>query len=73
MATCDVNALVESAKCFQCLSEKDLDIVILQLIREWAGDTSTPSELLSAAKTINGLDSKQIELIQTQLLCDIAG
>lgn len=73
MATCSPSELLASAKCFMCLSEKQLDLVTLQLLREWGGDTSTPQELLDDAKCISCLDTKQIDLVQTQLLCDIAG
>lgn len=73
MATCNVNELLAQAKCFMCLSEKQLDMVTLQLVREWAGDTSTPNQLLNDARCLNCLDTKQIDLVQTQLLCDIAG
>ena len=73
MATCSPTELLADAKCFMCLSEKQLDLAMLQLLREWASDTSTPSELVTAAKCITCLDTKQIELMQTQLLCDIAG
>jgi hypothetical protein len=73
MASCDVNALLVSARCFMCLSEKQLDMVTAQLMQQWAGNTQTANELLSDARCMNCLDTKQIDLIQTQLLCDIAG
>lgn len=73
MATCSPSELLAQAKCFMCLSEKQLDMVILQLARTWAGDTSTPNQLLNDAKCFQCLDTKQIDLVQTQLLCNIAG
>ena len=74
MATCSPTDLLASAKCFMCLSEKQLDMVTVQLLRDWAGDTtSTPGQLLSEAKCLNCLDTKQIDLVQMQLLCNIAG
>ncbi len=74
MAECSPNDLLTDAKCFLCLTEKEVDLAIVQLLREWSGDTaSTPQELLEDAKCITCLDTKQIETIQTQLLCNIAG
>lgn len=73
MATCNVPELLNDARGFLALTEKQLEVVTLQLLREWAGDTSTPSQLMNDAKCINCLETKQIDLIQTQLLCDIAG
>ena len=73
MATCNVTELLADAKCLMCLSEKQLDLVTMQLIREWGGDTSTPGQLLNDARCLNCLDTKQIDLATVQLLCDIAG
>lgn len=73
MATCNVSDLLNSASPFLALTEKQLDMVTLQLVRDWAGDTSTPAELMQAAKCFNALETKQIELATAQLLCDIAG
>lgn len=72
MATCDVSALIAEAKCFLPLTEKELDLAIVQLLREWSGDTSTPAELIRDAKCILALETRQIELLQTQILCEIA-
>lgn len=74
MATCSPSELLAQARCFMCLSEKQLDMVTLQLVRQWAGDTSTANQLLNDARCLsNCTDTKQLDLIQTQLLCDIAG
>ncbi len=34
MATCSADVLLESGKCFQCLTKKELQIVIAQLLCE---------------------------------------
>lgn len=73
MATCNVSELLSDARCFLALTEKQLDIVTLQLVREWAGDTSTPAELMEAAKCFNALETKNIDVVTAQLLCNIAG
>ena len=73
MATCSPSELLADAKCFLCLGEKQLDMAILQLLRDWVGDESAPQELLNDAKCFSCLDTSQIEAAQAQLLCDIAG
>lgn len=73
MATCSPSTLLASANCFMCLSEKQLDMVIAQMLRQWVGGSPTPNAILAEAANIVNLDTKQIELIQAQLLCDIAG
>lgn len=73
MAACSPAALIESSKCFLCLTEKQMDMVIVQQLMEWSGTTSTPQELIDAAKCFTCLDTKQIILSQVQLLCEING
>ena len=73
MATCNATELLAEAKCLMCLSEKQLDLVTMQLMREWTGDTSTPNQLMNDARCFNCLDTKQLDMAQAQLLCDIAG
>lgn len=50
-----------------------MDMVIVQQLMEWSGTTSTPQELIDAAKCFTCLDTKQIILSQVQLLCEING
>jgi hypothetical protein len=38
MATCNPSTLIESAKCFQCLSKKELQAVIAQLLCNISSD-----------------------------------
>jgi hypothetical protein len=73
MAACSPSELVAEAKCFLCLSEKELDLVMVKLLQDWAGNSQTATELIADAKCITCLDTKQIEAIQVQLLCNIAG
>lgn len=38
MATCSADTLLEAGKCFQCLTKKELQIVIAQLLCEIEAD-----------------------------------
>ena len=40
MATCNTSTLLESAKCFSCLSKKELQAVIAQLLCNIAADAA---------------------------------
>ncbi len=71
MAACDPAALLADGACFSCLTEKELDIAIAELLRQWAGSTATPEELLEAGACFECLETKQLEIAQAQLLCDI--
>lgn len=71
MATCAPDDLIEESKCFLCLTEKQLDMVIAQQLMTWAGLTSTPQELINEAKCLVCLETKQIILNQVQSLCEI--
>lgn len=73
MATCNVPELLNDARGFLALTEKQLDVATVALLQTWAVDSSTPAELLYAARCINALETKQIDIVQAQLLCDIAG
>jgi hypothetical protein len=75
MATCDPSALIATAYAsgLMALSEKELDMATVALLQTWSGNTDSPNQLLGDAKCFNCLDTKQIDMIQTQLLCDIAG
>lgn len=75
---CDAQTLLDDAKCFLCLGEKQLDVAIVQLLREWLLSLSpsadvTPQGLLNEASCLNCLSTKDLMVIQTQLLCDMEG
>jgi hypothetical protein len=74
VATCSPSDLLAAGKCFDCLTEKELDIAIVQLLRNWLGDPAwTPEELLEAGKCFGCLTTKELEIAQAQLLCNING
>lgn len=55
------------------LTEKQLDLAIVQLVRNWAGNSQTPAQIMQDARCINALETKQIDVVTAQLLCNIAG
>ena len=73
MAACSAATLLASGRCFTCLTEKQLDVVIIQLLREWLGSSPTPAELLASGKCFDCLTTKQLAMTQAQLLCEING
>lgn len=73
VATCDPSDLLVAGKCFDCLTEKELDIAIAQLLREWLGSSPTPEELLASGKCFDCLETKDLEIAKAQLLCNING
>jgi hypothetical protein len=73
MAACSAATLLASGRCFTCLTEKQLDVVIVELLRQWLGSSPTPAELLASGACLNCLDTKQIEIVKVQLLCTING
>jgi hypothetical protein len=73
MATCSVSGLLESGKCLACLTEKELDVVIAQLLRQWAETSATASELMASGKCLACLTTQELGVIQAQLLCEING
>lgn len=73
MATCSAATLLADGSCFQCLTERQLDIAIAQLLRVWLGSSPTPEELLADGKCMDCLTTRQLEIVQAQLLCEING
>lgn len=72
MATCSAADLIEESKCFLCLTERQLDAVIVRQLMIWAGSTATPQELVDSAECFLCLPTRQLHLAQAQLLCEIA-
>lgn len=73
MATCSTSTLLEDGRCFDCLTEKQRDIAIAQLLRQWLGSSPTAAELLESGKCFDCLTTKQLEIAKAQLLCNILG
>jgi hypothetical protein len=77
MATCDPQALMESAKCFALIPSGQLQVLSISLLRQISlavnpmADTS-PQALMASASCFACLSAGQLAIIQTQLLCNIA-
>lgn len=69
MASCDVQALLNSAVCFDCLSDGAKQTVELVLLSQIAG-VSNPQTLLSSAACFDCLSDGLKETVELQLLCD---
>jgi len=74
---CDPKTLEATAKCFACLSDKDLKLVEIALLVQWALSLNpaadvTPKGLLSQAKCFTCLPAKDREMAELALLCQIS-
>lgn len=69
---CDPAALARAAACF-CYSDKKVeDAIMIYLLAQIAGDTSTPSALAQEAKCFCFADQTMRDAVITYLLCQIA-
>lgn len=71
MATCTAQDLLIPD--MSCLTAGQRELVITQILYDYAGSTDTPQELLTKASCYLCLMPGQLQLIKTQLLCDIFG
>lgn len=69
--SCDPTDLQAAARCY-CFPKDVQDAIIIYLLQQIAGDTSTPSELAAKAAKMRIPDEKQREAVITYLLCQIA-
>lgn len=73
MATCDASTVLASGANFERLDDASLQIVIAQLLYQIAGSAATANELMAQGMANFGaLSPEQIQLVQTQLLCEIS-
>jgi len=68
---CDAQALLTAGASFQAFTEKELDIAIVELLRQWAGSSATPEELLAAGACMDCLETRDLEIVKASLLCSI--
>lgn len=75
MATCSPAILEANAKCFACLSEKDLLEIITYALAVKAGLSTNPTTLLALANNAGyqNLSEKDLLRIQAFALCQILG
>jgi len=66
----DPNALQAAAACY-CFPKATQEAIMIYLLQQIAGDTSTPSELAEKAACLCIPDAKQREAVITYLLCSI--
>jgi hypothetical protein len=76
MATCTVQDMMEVAKCYSCLTPKQLMEVrvalLCQILHAYNPMASCDiHDLMESAKCYSCLDLTQLSMIQTQLLCEI--
>jgi hypothetical protein len=67
----DLAELATAASCY-CFDEKTSRQVLIYLLAQIAGNTSTPAELAEASKCYCGLPNKAINQIIVYLLDEIA-
>jgi hypothetical protein len=72
-ATCDPEAQMQAAKCFECLADKQLLVVFAYNSAKAAGDSMDPKQLLINAKAFQGLTEYQLLQVIAISLCRIAG
>jgi len=71
MASCSPSDLLAAGKCFECLTEKQLDIAIAQLLRQWLGGSPSVESLLASGACFSCLTTKELEIAKAQLLCNM--
>ena len=71
MAICTAQDLLDP--CLSCLTAGQRQLILTQLLYDFAGSTDTPQELLTKASCYLCLMPGQLEFIKTQLLCEIFG
>src|ERR1044071_2767782 len=75
MASCDVNDLLYTARCFTGLTNFQLQLVIASLLCRLLNGgkavTCDAQELLDASNCFSCLTPFQLQVVQTELLCEI--
>ena len=69
MANCNATELLAEARHLSGLSEKQLDMAVVVLLRRWTSNTETASHVLWHARRFQGLNRKQLLIAWAQLLC----
>lgn len=73
MAACDPAALIRTAQCFDCLSDKQLRLAKLALLVQWAGlSNPNASTLIATVSTFTGLSYRRLQLVKLALLCNLS-
>lgn len=77
MPTCDYAAVLEEAKCFPGLGSGDLELAQVGALLRWTAAVNpsleiTPNAILERGKCLQGLDDWQLDILITQLLCNLS-
>ncbi len=77
MATCSANTLLQDGRDFSDLGESELRVLSVVLLTKILLALNpmadvTASALMAAAKEFSGLSDRLLQVIQTQLLCNIS-
>ncbi len=70
--SCEPGTLATASKCFCFGDQRQVDAVIIYLLREIAEDTSTPAELARKASCFCYPDTRSRDAVMLWLLCAIA-
>lgn len=70
--SCEPNDLAVASKCFCFSDDKQVDAVLIYLLAQIAGDTSTPSQLAAKAACYCFEDERARNAVMLYLLCAIA-
>lgn len=70
--SCDASDLAKASACYCYGNQKVEQSVMIYLLAEIAGDTSTPKELAEKAKCFCYGDQKVADSVVAYLLCQIA-
>lgn len=70
--SCEPSDLATASKCFCFADQKQIDSVIIYLLTQIAGDTSTPAELSRKAACFCFPDTRSRDAVMLYLLCAIA-
>jgi hypothetical protein len=68
---CDVQSLMSSAKCFECLDLGQMEAIKTYLLAVRVGGSTDPNTLLEQAKCFTCLESLELQQIQAYLLCKL--
>lgn len=70
--SCNTNDLAEASKCFCYNDQKQIDGIIIYLLKTIAEDASTPAELARKAACFCYPDTRSRDAVMLYLLCAIA-
>lgn len=70
--SCEPSDLATASKCFCFSDQKQIDGIIIYLLSQIAGDTSTPAQLAQKSACFCYADQRSRDAVMLYLLCAIA-